>query len=425
MSNFSAPSAAAAAAAAAASAQGEKPTYSQDLLELLRELSPDITVPQIRTKLDCTLEVPDSLFRFLRAFVAYYHYQYCNNRTTFASILGEKYHAIEGYCVGDAHPENFGILVNSTNEIHFSMNDLDDSGRGYIAADALRFFTACMIGVSSVDLSAVVEAYTAGVLGGSAPECKAVQKMLKDAAKEFENGAPLPKLKKIELSKKKGHIKGLVADPNIPALSADEKTQFEQAFVAAYCPSRGLDKDDVFDAVAEERLQGGSGGLLRFLTVGRAKGKENEEDIMLIEFKQIARPGIFPYHLEDRPANLRLAQTMSYEVAGGYHPWYKVRMPSATDIGFLAVPYLMRPRFDALEGIDLTKVEASDLASIVMFEAFTLGCIHRNSDMMDAPASNDAWIDAVSNISTASWIAAATVMTNVFRGACNMTPFST
>jgi hypothetical protein len=102
MSNFSAPSAAAAAAAAAT--QGEKPTYSQDLLELLRELSPDITVPQIRTKLDCTLEVPDSLFRFLRAFVAYYHYQYCNNRTTFDSIWGENYHTIDGYCVGDAHP---------------------------------------------------------------------------------------------------------------------------------------------------------------------------------------------------------------------------------------------------------------------------------------------------------------------------------
>src|SRR5215510_4325387 len=73
--------------------------------------------------------------------------------------------AAHGWCAGDAHPENFGALLQKDGSVVFSLNDMDDAGPCPLWADALRFFTAVKLHDKHIDLDPLLNAYRDGVEG--------------------------------------------------------------------------------------------------------------------------------------------------------------------------------------------------------------------------------------------------------------------
>jgi hypothetical protein len=408
--------------------------------EYLAQFCPDLNEKAIKAKIAAGNEDENPLFRFLRAFVPFYHDLYNQKKKDLGKLLGDKdIGDIQGFCVGDAHPENFGVLVNRDKKPRFSMNDVDDCGQGYVAADVLRFFTACRIGVSLKDkeFDAVISAYKLGISDGKGndpPKCPDVEKMLEKKSKAWAGDVPLPK---DQFGKKTGglHIKP-DEDMKVELLTGNDadKDIFKRLRkeVARRCYDNTTDDDIEFDAVRVDRDYGGSGGLERFLTVSCAKKDTlKDENILVLEFKQITLPGVFPLGFEHRSHEDRLNQAFDVEVDGKYPKMYQVwesdwdpewdtspRKPSPREIfqGYwpqastFNKTYLLRPRYEALKGIKLKAKDPKkqvDLPSVVVYEAYALGQIHLAADNKD-------WIKAAKKIDNSDWVKATEAMVTLF-----------
>jgi hypothetical protein len=400
-------------------------------LESLSELPP----AKIQIKLDCTLEESNPLFHFLRSFVPFYYKMFMALKVDFIKILGQDTCDCQGICVGDAHPENFGFILNKFSVPVFTLNDVDDGGYGYIAADALRFFTACLIGAPDTDLEDIIKAYRQGVAARNdqAPRsCKYLEDLKGKIAGMFsEDGRPLPELQKINFEGRHIHAvdRKKIKSPLRKAVVDCEPAVVEalKEFVTSEYELTSLNPEDTFDAAEELRPGGGSGGLQRFLAVAREERRQQNADILLIEFKELTSPGVYPMLLEKRGlawaetkfAGLeeRIQQLFRFEVIGGYHQWYKIL--NAGDASPFDKPFLMRPRFGALIGIELEEVmkkHSSTMLDVLTYEAFTLGQLHRYSQIGAADRGlNKAWVHCVTGTSTESWEKAAELMVTRFR----------
>ncbi|MBF0263252.1 MAG: DUF2252 family protein [Magnetococcales bacterium] len=83
-------------------------------------------------------------FMFFRSFVPCF---YCvlDQDITWNSPAFRKIRQFEGWCVGDAHPGNFGVLplypTSGDPKLVFTANDADDGTRGLPVYDILRLLT--------------------------------------------------------------------------------------------------------------------------------------------------------------------------------------------------------------------------------------------------------------------------------------------
>lgn len=74
-----------------------------------------------------------SPFRFFRSFAHAWHLE-------MADVARKKIPGGTCFCLGDPHPDNFGV-ISFREGPRYVFNDLDDAGPGWAALDALRYFT--------------------------------------------------------------------------------------------------------------------------------------------------------------------------------------------------------------------------------------------------------------------------------------------
>ena len=86
------------------------------------------------------LDASANTFHFTRSFVDYYYAIIAKN--TAQLNIAKAASSFTGWCVGDAHPENFGILLQNNSKSLFSMNDMDDFGPCPLAYDFLRLLVS-------------------------------------------------------------------------------------------------------------------------------------------------------------------------------------------------------------------------------------------------------------------------------------------
>ena len=177
-----------------------------------------------------------------------------------------------GYCLGDAHPENFGYLWRQDGSYPYVFNDLDDSGLCPIAADALRYLIALSLYTQDGDLVEQVASEYARVLKGGEN-----RKLPIWAYKSWQ--------KKNEKNLKK-YVEGATLKPGkLEKVQPEERLIIESA-LKGMLPSFYM----VQDVASYVKTSGGSAGLKRYWILVEDKNASIRD---ILELKPYLQPATY------------------------------------------------------------------------------------------------------------------------------------
>lgn len=298
------------------------------------------------------LAAAQSPFLFFRAYVDYYYLLVQANKNALPSLSATG--NMRGWCVGDAHAENFGVLLRSSTDAVFTMNDMDDSGPCPVVLDIFRLMGGARLSGSEIRSASLLAAYAAGLKGETYAEPAAVAGMMKKSLK-----------KGLEPDPKKINAGNFVRTAATREVSAAERVQLAGAVFAL---GNALKPGAVVaDAMATSKAGGGSGGLLRYEVLVNNGGA-----LLHLEFKELAAPAIYPVAGPLPPQSERVSQTLLLTQGAGASALYKV-------VSLGGRQMLARPRFDGNTGVKLAKLEPTEAEAVILYEAYTLGRIHAAS----------------------------------------------
>lgn len=342
----------------------------------LQELNPWLTAAEI----DAKIEACDSPFMFMRAFVSSYYDLIAKgipgHAERFASL---KKH--QGWIVGDAHPENFGALLNDKGEAVFTMNDLDDFSRGPLYVDILRHLSAARLYDKEIDVKDVLKAYEKGLKGKDWEYSKAVRKLLKKSEK-----------------------RGLTIDPDRPddavSLKAAEKEKLQN-----WVQDKLGSEFEFKSAYKRNRVQGGSGGLQRYELMLKYKAKSHyPEGLVPVELKELTIPSTFPIQNGELPSvESRIQQGLNVTLGEDASRVYRV-------VEFDGKKMLMRPRWRGNIAPKLDDLKEKRVEDTIEDEAYLLGSLHRKS-----AKDVDAYLEAFKEIPKDVWDEESALIAKAFK----------
>ncbi len=299
------------------------------------------------------LDAANDSFHFLRSYVDYFYLLIKANRGSFRAVSAADNAA--GWCVGDAHPENFGVLIQNDESSVFTMNDMDDSGPCPVVLDLYRLMVSSRLYSGKTNLDKILQAYTAGLEG----QTYAVPSPVTDMIRKSRKKGRTPDPKKIDGDR-------ILRDGNMREVDAWELAQIKDAIASlGGSLSQGV---KLLDAVATSKIGGGSGGLLRYEAL-----LNNGGALLQLEFKEEPTPSIYPVAAAQIPeTRQRMLMSILMEQGAGASAFYAVAAVSGKEM-------LIRPRFDGNIGMSLDKQTGQDNKDIIRYEAYVLGRIHARS----------------------------------------------
>lgn len=291
----------------------------------------------------------ESSEHFFTSFVEYYYLLLDSNRSQLQSVraLG----GVEGWCAGDAHPGNFGVLIMDDGSIRFTINDMDDAGPCPVVMDFLRFLTAAKLTTPNIKVQDLVSAYLDGLSSHMVKAPNVVLDLLNKSAKRGKGIKP-------------GSVVNgkLLRDPNSRELDSLELAKIVAA-VKAY--SAGM---TLVDSFATAKVGGGSGGLLRYEMLFDA-----HPGFIHLELKTQVTPSTWPVATRKIPPTAdRIQKTLKLEQGALASRFYQVTEVSG-------VPMLLRPRFYGNVAVKLIGNDSPDDIDYLSYEAFVLGQLHAQS----------------------------------------------
>ncbi len=358
---------------------------SRDALKQhLRRLYPHLKQRDAKRKF--SRSVKEGEFAFFRAYVAYF---YDLLRRKQGDIDFHGMDVIRGWCVGDAHPENFGVLFCRSsapgNKFKFSMNDPDDGSPGPLYSDLLRFLTAVRLLGREVSLDPIINAYRQGLDGDTSLSPVVLKEMARAAHRPKRPERLFRVNSKDHLKPRKKYRKRFKFKKNVSKRKARRLTKGIVKLTGGdyrVCALWGLKKKG-----------GGSGGVRRYWILlaprghGRIRAKSYDRRAVVLDLKRITRSGMYALQCpaEDPPQTLacsgepktmmnRVGETLDLErgmnVGRFCQPVRFKKMP----------PMLIRERCKGNRGIDLDAGYSSrELAQLLKDEARVLGNIHSKS----------------------------------------------
>lgn len=296
-------------------------------------------------------------FHFTRSFVDYYYGIIAKN--TAQLNIAQAAASFSGWCVGDAHPENFGILLQNNSKPLFSMNDMDDFGPCPLAYDFLRLLVSSRLYLPKIDIEKIKNSYLIGLRKENLSAPLSIQTLASDSQKLGENIEP-KKLDGNKFKRKTG------MSEVTPAIYQTITSDLDAIFI-----KRGFVNGDlkVMDIVSTTKIGGGSGGLLRYEVLCLRGNK----DLIHLELKELTMPAIYPVATAAIPSQSeRMTKALQFEQGNTYSPYYNVFLIGGKTM-------LLRPKFAGNSGITLTDSSDQDNTEIISYEAFILGRIHAAS----------------------------------------------
>ena len=294
------------------------------------------------------LAAADNAFHFLRTFVDYYYLLIAQNQTNLPAI--KSLMGTTGWCVGDAHPENFGILIQQSGKPLFTMNDIDDSGPCPVILDLVRLMVSSELSENKIDLSELTKVYMKGLRGKPFDAPAVVTDLLKKSAK-LGTG---PSDKRVQGRK-------LIRTTLMQEVSAAEINALSSVLpqLAELTAS-----SRIIDAVSTAKVGGGSGGLLRYEVLVESAGQ-----LLHLELKTQVTPSIYPVATAPIPNTAdRIRETLAVDQEDP-SVFYKV-------VRFANRDMLVRPQFAGNVHSPLDRLSGSDARDLISMEAYTLGQIH-------------------------------------------------
>ncbi len=318
----------------------------------VRALYPELTPAQFRSKLDGA----DTPYRFLRSFARVYYRIFGRLRerlpTSFSAAL-----ETTGWCAGDAHPENFGTLVDDRGRASFTLIDLDDTGPCTVVSDLLRFLIAARLADpdmnSSEGMDDLLDAYFDGTEGRvklSIP----VRELLDSAAGDTD-------------FKKSLEVEGDDGEPLTRKVDGQELARLRRTARKAF------GNVTVRKATRYAKTRGGSAGIPRY--------RVELGDRSVLEFRTLVAPAVFfeskdagppASHPASRDPLFRMNETLKATAPAGRSRWFSVQKLGDDWV-------LISPRYRGIDTIELKRdSEGShkNRRKILRDEAAVLGDLH-------------------------------------------------
>jgi hypothetical protein len=296
------------------------------------------------------VSVSGDSFHFLRSFVEYYYALISANKN---QLNLSKISSFSGWCVGDAHPENFGIVLQNNLSPMFTMNDMDDFGPCPVAYDLLRLLVSSRLYLSNIDINPILDSYKQGLAGGNMTVPPAVQIMINSAGAAGSRVEP-----------KKINGNSFIRKSSMREVTTEEKRVITDNIESLY-KAEGL---KIIDLVATSKSGGGSGGLLRYEVLCTVK-----DQLLHLELKELVAPSITPVAtavIDEQSDRMKTALTV--EQGKNFSHYYDV-------LTIIGKEMLLRPRFAGNIGVDLSISNEQENTKIIVFEAYVLGRIHAES----------------------------------------------
>lgn len=326
----------------------------------------DVSYDFAATKLSTVSSASD----LLTSFVDYFYLLIAKNNSNLVTVSPAAPYA--GWCVGDAHLENFGALILEDGISLFTMNDMDDSGPCPVALDLYRLMVSARLNNGGMNLSEMLAAYADGLAGISRKAPSVVEKLL---IKSAERGA------KVDMKNVDAAVMRFVRSADSLELSARERDLVSTSISAM----AALGKARVLDMIRRVKISGGSGGRLRYEILLQLDG-----ELLHIELKEQVRPGIYPVASSDIPNVMqRIAQSLKFTQGASASRFFQTTNIDGADM-------LVRPRFAGNVAVKTSSLGDRDFFELAVYQAYTLGRIHARSVDMN-------WLQVFKKITPEMW----------------------
>lgn len=298
-------------------------------------------------------QAAEDSFHFLRSYVDYFYLLIKANKSHLQAF--NKLSNVSGWCVGDAHAENFGVLIQKDQSSLFTMNDMDDFGPCPVALDLYRFMVSTKLYDKNIQLDLILRSYLSGLKNDHYPKPDSI-KMLLEKSQEKGTG----------INPKKVSSDRIVRESSMSEVSVKEK---DQILFALNQIELGLTKNyKVLDLISTRKIGGGSGGLLRYEIL-----ITDNNHLIQLELKEEIIPSIYPVATAVIPQfSERLQKAINLEQGPMASSLYNSLQLNGRSM-------LIRPRFSGNMGISLKGNSKSENTEIIYYEAYTLGVIHSRS----------------------------------------------
>lgn len=309
-------------------------------------------------------------FHFARSFVDYFYLVVKVNKNNLPKVAGKWTQS--GWCVGDAHPENFGYLLNDSGKTQITMNDLDDGGPCPVVLDLVRLAVTAKLYSPKIEAEKLLKAYVMGLRSQKMKKPKTLKKAKRQSVQ-------------LGLKPRKSRVTETSFNRSSSDLEVSENLRKE--IFEKLAPIVG-DDDTIIDLVQTRKVGGGSGGLLRYEVL-----LNNGRRLLHLELKQQVDPAVMSLGLFKMPAvPSRISQLVELEQGQSRSRYY-----SAIEVG--SMPMLVRPIYAGDIGVDLSANDEKTSRKIIYYEAYLLGRIHARG----LPHRAKGWADEVSQFKSADF----------------------
>jgi uncharacterized protein (DUF2252 family) len=283
-----------------------------------------------------------------------------------------------GIILGDPHPNNFGF-IRTARGTEFVYNDFDDSGRGPVAIDALRYFTALRLAFPGGEhlFEHTLDAYVKAVdrSATTAPPKSLAPSWSEVRAQNLEKYTSQETFK-------------LDSDKTRLSAASSRTTDDVRTLVAR---DKRFGGATVLDVAMRDRDHGGSAGLPRvWVLVKRPSG-----ELGIIEFKTAAPPATDQLGGERLPASERMDILKSaFFRAPAQDDLFSVKMRGAT--------YLVRDR-SRMSNVAIDDLSTPVRDDTLRAQATVMADVHRSGWTGVEAGAMRAWIDASSRVLARRW----------------------
>ncbi len=337
----------------------------------------DINYTFDQTKLNASLDT----FHFMRSFVDYYYRLAAINRKNLNVF--QKTEQFSGWCAGDAHAENFGILLLENGSTTFTINDMDDSGPCPIVLDLMRILASSRLYNPNIKTQNILNSYMDGLQGKTVSIPATIDSMSMEAS-----------AKGIQIASKDLQGKSFKRKSSMSEVDLQSKT-----LLISMLQNQFQDESlKVLDIVANSKIGGGSGGLLRFeILISNSKNQ-----LIHLELKELVTPSIAPVATSALPDQAtRMKNSLEIDQGKNYSHYYNI-------FNFQEKSFLLRPKFSGNLGVTLSNLNDIEIEEIINYESYILGKIHAKS------VNIKEYGQAINSLILESWQEDISAMTELF-----------
>jgi hypothetical protein len=288
-------------------------------------------------------------FDFFRSFVDYFYLVAKANESALSILQPPaKTSFPTAVCVGDAHLENFGFLLQKSGQTLFTSNDIDDSEVAPAVVELFRFLVSARIYDSSVSIDELLDAYTDGVSNIARRPPQVVDEML--AKSRSNSTAP---------------SKNDVKNERFIQPSEARRLEVQELKDVSAEMQKLSGRWKIVDTYAIKKISGGSGGMLRYEVL--LKGTKGR--LLHIELKEETVSSLAPFVSSPLTIESRILRALDATLDSSIDSHYRV-------VTIIGRQMLVRPRYSAHVGVNLDKNSRAENRELMTYEAFTLGKLH-------------------------------------------------